>query len=81
MPPLQVRELPDDVYDALVRAARAENRSIAQQAVVELRRALGLGANQTARRQALLDRLVSQHRIDWNDLADPAALLREDRDR
>ncbi|MBN9106836.1 MAG: hypothetical protein J0I14_17735 [Propionibacteriaceae bacterium] len=81
MPALQVRELPAEVHAALVRAARSENRSVAQQTVVELRRALGLDAGQSARRQALLERLASQQRVDWDGLPDPAALVREDRDR
>lgn len=42
MPTLQRRDLPDDVYAAIASAARAEQRSLAQQAVVELRRALNL---------------------------------------
>ena len=81
MSALQVRDLPDDVHSALVRAARAGNRSVAQQTVVELRKALGLDADQPARRRALLNRLATEQRVDWNRLPDPTALLRQDRDR
>lgn len=81
MSSLQVRDLPDDVHEALVRSARAENRSIAQQTVVELRRALDLPASQPARRRALLDRLAGEHRVDWVELRDPVELVREDRER
>ncbi|MEZ5727423.1 MAG: hypothetical protein R3E48_05005 [Burkholderiaceae bacterium] len=39
---LQIRDIPEDVYQGVLAAARAEHRSLSQQAVVELRRALGL---------------------------------------
>ena len=38
MPSLQIRDLPDDVYQALALRAEREHRSLAQQAIVELRR-------------------------------------------
>lgn len=81
MPSLQVRELPEDVAEALARAAREENRSLAQQTVVELRRALGLPSDALARRRAVLDRLASESPVDWTTAADPADLIRQDRDR
>jgi plasmid stability protein len=39
MPSLQIRDLPDDVYQAFAFHAQQEHRSLAQQAVAELRRA------------------------------------------
>ena len=39
MPTLQIRDLPDDVHQGVIVAARAEQRSLAQQTVVGLRRA------------------------------------------
>ena len=38
MASLQIRHLPDDVHEALSRRAAREGRSLAQQAVVELRK-------------------------------------------
>jgi len=38
MPSLQIRDLPEDVYEALSFRAESEHRSLAQQAIVELRR-------------------------------------------
>jgi plasmid stability protein len=38
MPSLQIRDLPDDVYQALAFCAQQEHRSLALQAVAELRR-------------------------------------------
>ena len=40
MPALQVRELPDDLYEQLKESARRERRSLAQQTTVLLRRGL-----------------------------------------
>lgn len=82
MSSLQVRDLPEDVHAALVRAAAAEHRSLSQQTVVELRKTLiGEGEPSRTRRRALLTRLAESSPLDWDVAADPADLLREDRDR
>ena len=39
MPNLQIRDLPQDLYDALKTDARIEQRSLTQQAIVALREA------------------------------------------
>jgi len=46
MPALQVRDLPDDLYDELKAQALRENRSLTQQAIVVLRK--GLAAQDVA---------------------------------
>jgi antitoxin FitA len=79
MASLQIRELPEDVYQALAERARREGRSLAQQALIELRRLPEVEARE--RRKAILARLrdralEGRHR----DLADPVDLIREDRD-
>jgi hypothetical protein len=79
MPILQVRDLPDDVYQAVVAAARAEHRSLSQQVVVELRRALGIEAPD--RRASLLHRLRDSGRLLPALAVSPEALQREDRER
>ena len=38
MPSLQIRDVPEELYEALSLRARAEHRSLAQQAIVELGR-------------------------------------------
>ena len=78
MPSLQIRELPEDIYEALAERARREGRSLAQQAVAELRRMAELAAADR-RRQTLetLDRPVDERR---RALPDPVTLVREDRD-
>ncbi|MEZ5658456.1 MAG: hypothetical protein R3E83_07965 [Burkholderiaceae bacterium] len=76
---LQIRDIPDDVYQGVVAAARAEHRSLSQQAVVELRRGLGLAgvAQRCAETVALLR--ASGRRLPA-DAPTPEALIREDRD-
>ena len=83
MPNLQIRELPTDIYRALAADARRENRSLTQQAIVELREA------QTLRRRGhkleVLQTLQnSERRFSFAELAPgwvPEQLLAEDRNR
>jgi len=81
MPSLQIRDLPQDVYEALALRARSENRSLAQQAVAELRRMPELQAHE--QRQRLLDDL--RRRLEAGGArslsAAPEDLVREDRGR
>ncbi len=44
MSSLQIRELPTELYEALALRARLEQRSLAQQAVTELRKTLADGS-------------------------------------
>lgn len=79
MPSLQIRDLPDDVYRALTDRARREGRSLAQQALFELRKMAEVEAEE--RRRATLDALRDRR---WPEslatLPDPVDLVREDRD-
>jgi plasmid stability protein len=81
MPTLQIRELPEDLYNALKVAAEQERRSLSQQAIVTLARGLELTGSHRLRRQAVLARLSQQS--DTSDTHLPADLtvyIREDRD-
>lgn len=78
MPILQIRDLPDDVYQGMIAAARAEQRSLSQQAVVELRRALGLDTEH--RRAATVQQLRASGRRLPASAPSPEALQREERD-
>jgi len=80
MPTLQIRDLPDDVYQGIADAARAEHRSLSQQAVVELRRALGL-AGATRRRKGVIAHLAASGRRLPAEAPTPEVLLREDREQ
>ncbi len=79
MPSLQIRNLPDDVYQALSERAQREGRSLAQQALTELRRLPAVAAEE--RRRATLDRLRNRGaRDEWRQRPDPIQLVREDRE-
>lgn len=81
MPSLQIRKLPDDLYQTLAFRAEQAHRSLAQQALIDLRSAAG-GAG-TGRRARILE-TISQDIADLGTrptLAPPEKLIREDRER
>ena len=83
MPALQIRQLDEQTHDLLLEEARRQRRSLAQQAAVTLRQALAPGAQSNrSRRRALLREIAWEPTLPWPPtLADPAVLLREDRER
>ena len=82
MPSLQVRKLPDPIYRKLSELAYKENRSISQQAVLLLAKSLNIDMSPQARRKQILDEIKSQSReLKKYRLADPAKIIREDRER
>jgi plasmid stability protein len=78
---LQIRDMPEDVYEALAARARSEHRSLAQQAIVELRRIPELTARE--RRLQRLDELKGRIASEppRSLPVSPAELIREDRGR
>lgn len=81
MPLLQVRDIPDDLYDKLTRVARAENRSISQETIVLLRGALNQKEERLARRKKVLSLISELNITNTSSFPDPAMLIREDRDK
>jgi len=81
MSSLQIRNLPDDLYQTLTFRAEQAHRSLAQQALIELRRATGsANAGQRARILEAISQDIAG--IGARTLhAPPERLLREDRDR
>ena len=79
MPTLQIRNLPDDVYQALAFRAERAQRSLAQQALVELR---GKAPEQSRTRQRVLTE-IKRNLAEMVSPAEPSpeALIREDRGR
>ena len=78
---LQIRNLPDDVYHALLLRAQKEHRSLAQQAVVELSRMPTL-LRRRSRLQTLGQIRRSIEKDGYRRLdRQPEALIREDRER
>ena len=81
MPSLQIRNLPDDLYQTLSFRAEQAHRSLAQQALIELRRATGSAI--TSQRKRILE-TISQDIVDRGTraaTAPPEKLIREDRGR
>ncbi len=82
MSTLQIRQMPDDVYQALAFRADKAHRSLAQQAVIELRKLPELETSQ--RRFQLLASIeaeLNESRSSSVLSRAPEALQREDRDR
>ncbi|MBK7335329.1 MAG: hypothetical protein IPJ00_03850 [Saprospirales bacterium] len=77
MPVLQVRNIPQEVCDKLVASAEAERRSITQQTIVLLEKALRQEED-TRRRKEALQKLTTRG-YSWKE--DAAQMVREDRDR
>jgi plasmid stability protein len=82
MPSLQIRNLPDDIYQFLAFRAEQEHRSLAQQAIVELRKATENTMPLPHRRQVLRDIKRSLEKDKTQPLsAQPEDLIRQDRDQ
>ena len=80
--PLQIRELPDEIREALSQRAEWEGRSLAQQATVELRRALEVdSAPRRALASRILEELEAEGEQELPGGVAPEALIREDRER
>jgi len=80
MSTLQIRNLPDDVREALSLRAELGHRSLAQQAIVELRQMAEIQAGQQRREVlARIRRELEQGRSALQ--ASPEAMIREDRER
>ena len=81
MPSLQVRDLPEHIYQAIVERAKAERRSISQETVVLLEKALTLSEGIPSRRKLILDEIDQEPPLEVMDIPDPVTLVREDRGR
>lgn len=82
MPSLQVRDLPDNIYYQLQKNARAEHRSLAQEAVVILARGLKVSASNRERREKLLEIIsLSSVQESVDEQINLVDLVREDRER
>ncbi len=81
MPLLQVRDIPQDLYESLSQMAKQDNRSIAQETIVLLRKALKLDQEIKLKRKAVLNEISKLELGDTSKFADPVELIREDRDR
>ena len=78
---LQVRDVPEELYQALSELAKQDNRSISQQTIVILKQALNYEENKVKKRKRLLEKIRAHKIINADAFPDPAELIREDRDR
>ncbi len=81
MPSLQIRKLPDTIYEALKVKARNEQRSLSQQAIIALSKGLDIPFDYLKRKKKLIKE-IEQDVDKWEKIRhiDVAALIREDRD-
>ncbi len=82
MPSIQVRDLPEQIYRKLQINAKKDHRSLSQQAIVTLKKGLGIDSNSKERRRELVGHILSRRiAFDIAHLEDPSNLIREDRER
>ena len=83
MSSLQVRELPENIYSLLKRRAKAEHRSIAQEAIALLAKGLDTSIAPKERRTRLLQKIAEESGLSVGTVSklDPVELIREDRRR
>jgi len=82
MPILQVRDVPNTIYQKLAQQARKEHRSLSQQAIVELARALNISLSAKDRRYQIIQSVHDIHeQLSFEPKKNPDELIREDRQR
>jgi len=80
MPTLQVRDLPEELYNQMVYLAEKEHRSLTQETIVLLKEGIEKRIGSIERRRTVLRRIENLG-IDGSSFSDPVDLIREDRDR
>jgi plasmid stability protein len=79
---LQVRDVPDELYENLSAIAKLENRSISQETIFLLRNALQFKSERITRRKSILSEIDQLELPTINsNFPNSADLIREDRDR
>ncbi|MCU7837609.1 MAG: hypothetical protein KZQ83_20510 [gamma proteobacterium symbiont of Taylorina sp.] len=81
MPSLQVRELPENIYNLLQKQAIAEHRSLAQEAVIVLAKGLNTSISNKTRREKLLNSIKTNQTNEMIKQIDPIEFIKEDRRR
>ena len=79
MPSLQIRDIPQDVYDALAERANRQRRSLPQQAIADLARIPEVESRRT--REAVIDRLRASTPVMPKNALDPVKIVRDGRNR
>ncbi|MDR1589208.1 MAG: hypothetical protein LBS51_03335 [Oscillospiraceae bacterium] len=81
MPLLQVRDFPEDIYKEITFEARRQNRTIAQQTIILIKKGLGEEISNKERRKLALERTFSRRVPPNAKIADYVRFVREDRER
>ena len=83
MPTLQIREVPQELYDKLVESAEINRRSLTQQAIVLLEEAMDKDLNKNKQRKIEALERIRDLRPHFSGISteDIVASIREDRDR
>jgi antitoxin FitA len=79
MPTLQVRDLPQEIYNKLSYLAEKEHRSLTQETIVLLKEGIEKRFDNQNRRKKLLESFTGLG-VNTSGLPTPAELIREDRD-
>jgi hypothetical protein len=81
MPLLQVRDFPEDVYDEITFEAHRQNRTIAQQTIILVKKGLGAEVSNKERRRLAVERTFSRNIAQNVKAVDYVQFVRADRDR
>ena len=81
MPLLQVRDFPADIYEEIIFDAKRQNRTIAQQTIVLIKKGLNEEVSNKERRRRLLERINSRVIPEEVKAIDVVKWIREDRNR
>ncbi len=81
MPTIQIRDIPQDIYDKLVESAEKNRRSLTQEAVTILENVLVHEDSKTRKTNALKRLERMKHHFKGLSTDDIVAIVREDRDR
>ena len=82
MPTLQVRNLPEHIYNKIVELAEEDRRSITQETIILLEKALEMEKQNKKHRKKLLNQIINETKSDdFDKVPDPVPLIREDRNR
>ena len=81
MPLLQVRNFPADIYEEIIFEAKQQNRTIAQQTIVLIKKGLGEEVSNKERRRRLLEEIRKNNVPEEVKAIDVVKWIREDRNR
>jgi plasmid stability protein len=81
MASLQIRDMPEDLYESLKLKAEKDHRSLAQQAIILLGEALKADGRNSSRRMEALKKIQSCKVVTKSKDISIIELIREDRER